>query len=208
MHLHGECDVGTLASDGLRVITEPSAVGGAHIDQRCARLLHHIGYAKCSANLHAFAAAHGHAAVVCQRGKHQHHSGRVVVHDHCRLAAAQACEQLTDCSLPRPTLAGGEVELDVDRAGGLLRAYGSASEVGVQQHACCVHHGHQQRAREVSGADSGRSGIARSDGLAGDVDAQRVGESARCERPGERVDRRWAGLRIRHGRNATPTETR
>ena len=96
MHLEDEGDVDVLAGQGLRVVTEPRAVGGADVDEVGAALLHHIGHPEAATDLHALAAADRHLRLGGECGQHQQHCGRVVVDHHRRLGPAQGCEQATD----------------------------------------------------------------------------------------------------------------
>ena len=115
MHLQDRGNVGVLAIEGLAIVGEPGAIRRADVDELRARLLHHLGDAEAAADLDAFAAADDDLAIASDRGENEQHRGRVVVDHDRRLGAAQHCQQRADRVLPRPALAGAEVELDVDR---------------------------------------------------------------------------------------------
>ena len=133
--LEHERDVGARALDGAAVVGDPRAVGRADVDQAGAGLLHHLGHAEATADLHALAAAHRHLSAGGQGGEHEEHGGRAVVDDHGVLGAAQPGEQLSDGALARAALAGRQVELHRLRPGVLVVGERCPPEVGVQQHA-------------------------------------------------------------------------
>jgi dUTP pyrophosphatase len=209
VHLQHHCHVGVLAPERPAVVGRAGAVGGAHVDQFGARLLHHLGHPEAAADLDALATAHQHLATVGQCCTHQQHGGGVVVHDDGGLGAAHAGEQLADGALARPALAGGEVELDVHGTGLGVERHRGSPEVGVQQNAGGVHHVGEQGAAECFGPGRCTGDVVVGDGLAGDVDADGVRQPAGCQRAGERIDAgRSAGRRHGRGRCVHPVERR
>ena len=94
--------------------------------------------------------------------EHEHHRGRVVVHDDARLRAARGRERRARVLVPRAAHTLREPVLDVRVAARTRhrvergRAERCAAEVGVQQHAGRVHDRSEQRQRAPARARSSR----------------------------------------------------
>ena len=77
-------DHGRIGCDGLLIICQVRAVGGADLDEFGARSRHDIGDAEAAANLDKLAAADDDLFARGMGGKHQQHRGGIVV-DHERV---------------------------------------------------------------------------------------------------------------------------
>ena len=73
-----------IGRDGLLIICQVRAVGGANLDEFGARSRHYIGNAKAAADLDKLAAADDDLFARGMGGKHQQHRGGIVV-DHERV---------------------------------------------------------------------------------------------------------------------------
>ena len=70
-----------IGRDGLLIICQVRAIGGADLDEFGARSRHDIGDAEAAANLDKLAAADN-DLLACGMGRqHQQHGGRVIVND-------------------------------------------------------------------------------------------------------------------------------
>ena len=102
--------------DGLLVVGDAGAIGGAHFAQHRARLRHHVGNAERAADLHQLAARDDDLAAFGQRIQRQQHRGGVVV-DHevetSRAAVQQSRKAADRRDVALAALAGREVEFQV-----------------------------------------------------------------------------------------------
>ncbi len=112
VHLQHDRRVDVGPGDGVRVVGEPSAVGGADVDESGTGLRDHLGHPERPADLDALATAHRHIAACGQRRDHEQDGGGVVVDDHRRLSATQPGQQSADRRLSGPPLSRRQVELD------------------------------------------------------------------------------------------------
>ena len=173
------------------VVVQPGAVGRPDLDEAGPRLLEHLGDAEPPTDLDQLAPAHRHPPVPGQRGQHEHHGGRAVVHDQRRLRPGRPGQERRHPFLARASLTGLEVELEVGVRGPLgADLHRGPPEVGVEEDAGGVDHRLQEAPAEGGGTDRRRSRVAGGDGGAGRVHQQRVGEARGPQRPGQCVDRR------------------
>ena len=107
--------IGMLANDGFAVVGQAGSIGRTHVDQRRARLLHHVGDTEAAADLHALATTDDDLAIAGYGREHQQHRRRVVVDNDRRLGAAQHRQQPADSVLPRSTSTRLQIELEVRR---------------------------------------------------------------------------------------------
>jgi hypothetical protein len=95
------------------VVLHAGAVGGADLDERAARLAHHVGDAETAADLHQLAAGDDDLFPRGERAQREHRGRRAVVDDERVLRARESAEQLDDVRKPTPPLPFIEVELEV-----------------------------------------------------------------------------------------------
>ena len=188
VHLQHHGDVVLLVCDGLAIVVQTRAIGGAHVDQARSGLLHHLGHAEATTDFDALTTADGHVASAGERGQHQHHRGGVVVHHHGILGAARQSDESTDALLTTAALSGAQIEFQVLGARVVMEGHGGTAEVGVGDHAGAVDHGHQQRVGGVARDALGASRIAAGDGSSGGVHQQRMRQADVGDGAGQRVD--------------------
>ena len=149
-------------ADGVGVVAQVGAVGGADLDHAAAGARHDVGHAEGAADLDELAARHQHLLLRRQRRQHQQHGGGVVVDDRRRLGAGQLADEVLDVVVALATLAGGDVVLEV---GGLAEHAGDrsrrlwrqqrAAEIGVQHRAGEVEDGAQRGCEQPLEAGGG-----------------------------------------------------
>ena len=125
--------------DGVLVVPEVGAIGGAHFAQLAASAGHQFGQPKAAADLNQLAARDRHVAPQRQRVQHQHHRGGIVVHHGGVFGAGQEPQPVRDDALPIPALAAFEVVFERhgarrggQRATGDAGTDGAAAEIAVQ----------------------------------------------------------------------------
>ncbi|MNN37711.1 hypothetical protein D3C81_1516710 [compost metagenome] len=139
MHPHQQA--GTRA-DGSFVVAGMGAVGGADLVQAYTGTGHDVGNAKGAADLDQLTAGNDALLARAQAVERKQHGGCVVIDHGDRFGAGQLADQPFDQIVSVATLAGGKVELQVERitGGGLhgfngfLRQQGT-TEVSVQYRA-------------------------------------------------------------------------
>ena len=97
----------------LAIIFGMGAVGGTHFVQLATRLAHHVGDAKCPADLHQFAARDHHFATAGGGRQHQQNGRRVVVHDTGVFRAGDLAQQIGNGAIAMA--APGVVEIIFER---------------------------------------------------------------------------------------------
>ena len=107
-----------VVSDRTLVILQVGAVRRPHLTQDGAAAQHDVGDPKFSADLDELTARDDDLLAVGQRLERQENRRRVVVDDQRVLGARQAPQQLLHVRIPRATLFGGQVELEVGIAFG------------------------------------------------------------------------------------------
>ena len=182
MHLQHQSDIDALAADGLAVIGQACSIGGAHVDESCARLFHHFGDAEAATDLHTFSAAHCHVAPGRERGQHEQNGSRVVVDDHGVFGTHRARDETTDTALPTSATASGEIEFEILRTGRQVQFDRRATEVGVGDHTGGVDDGNQKRGGDSVGDGRCATRITECDGFTGRVHEKRMRKAGGCQR--------------------------
>ena len=147
-------DHGRIGCDGLLIICQVRAVGGADLDELGARGLHNIGDTEAAADLDKLAAAHDNLFARSVSGQHQQHRGGVIVDDQRVLGTGKRADELSGMLLARPARAGVDAVLERAVAasdlghglGGRLRERGS-TQIGMDNHTRGVDGGTQARQR-------------------------------------------------------------
>ena len=136
---------------GARIVLQPRAVRGPHGHEARAGCLDHLGNAESAADLHEFPVRYRNTAARRARGQRDRDRGGAVVDDQRVFGAGQLGHQAGAVIVPRPPLAGPEVELDVAVAGCILHGFARlagqrrAPQVGVQDHPGAVDDAAQRR---------------------------------------------------------------
>ena len=181
MNLEDQRDVERRVGHGVGVVASARPVRRPDLDQRCPRVLEHLGDAEAATDLHELAAAHDDSAPTGQCGEDQHHRGRTVVDDERCLGPGEAGDQRVGVDPPRASTTCLEIELQVRRADGCGAGPGpqrGAAEVGVQQYPRRVHYRAEQTPAVVGHiADGMRCRIAAvgRDRVAGGIDEHGAG---------------------------------
>lgn len=92
--------------DGVSIIIQMCAVGGAHLDKLGTRSRHDIGDAETASHLDKLAAAHDDLFASRVRGKHQQHRGGIVVDNQGVLRPRERAQQACGMLLAAPASAG------------------------------------------------------------------------------------------------------
>ena len=194
-----------------RVVADSRAVRRADLAETRAGLRHDIRHAEAAANLHQLAARDQHLSSARQCRQHQQRRSGAVVDDDRRFGARDVAQQPFGVHVPSPSLAFGEVVLEVgvsgaERANPFQRRRGQrrASEIRVNDDAGGVDHGAQRLAAERGQPGRGIGLEARRRGLSGRGTSRAGGDlvakSGRSQPKGlERGDPAEAISQIEHG---------
>ena len=128
-----------IRADCVLEIPRVSAVRRPDFHDTRAALRENVGDAESAADFHRFAARHDNLFARRHRRQRERDGGCVVVHRQPRLRAGGLPDEVGDPRLPRPALAGGEVELQIAVPGRrhfnraqTLRAQRRAPQIGMQ----------------------------------------------------------------------------
>ena len=144
MHLHQQR--GALV-DGVFVVVQMGAVGGAYLHQTRTGAFHHVGHAEGTADFDQFAPRDDHFAPARQRCQREQHGRGIVVDHGSRFSTRQRAQQLLNDGVAIAARTAVQVVFQVVRAGHhgqhvLQRGLGqqAAAQVGVDHRAGQVQH--------------------------------------------------------------------